>query len=151
MAFESLRPHQSAILAWREQKLTLAHIADRLAEEHGVRTTPGTLSRFLKEVSPKHGLREGTAEERSVIDALTLLTEVLAEVRGRGEEQRRAVEYLAGQIRVLTEVVDGSAGQRDPEPNKKPSKRGRFAAGVFTGLVLGGAAGAAAALWVLSP
>ncbi|MEL6621527.1 MAG: hypothetical protein AAFQ11_01460 [Pseudomonadota bacterium] len=147
MAFEALLPHKSTILEWRDERLTLARIADRLASEHGVRTTPGTLSRFLRETSPKHGLREGNAEERSVIDALTLLTEVLAEIRGRGEEQRKAVEYLAGQVRVLTEVVDGRAAAQGDVAAPVPPRRGRGAVLFVTGAVLGAAGGALAVWW----
>jgi len=50
MAFDALRPHQSQILGLMDQGRTLAQIVDVLAAQHGVATTPGTLSRFATSV-----------------------------------------------------------------------------------------------------
>ena len=139
MAFENLQPHKEAILAWREEGLTLAQIADRLRADHAVRTTAGTLSRYLKEASPRHSLRQPDPAERQIIDTVSLLTEVLAEIRGRGDEHRMSTEYLAGQIRVLTEVIEEQqrilAERSRPNPGAQASRWG-FSHGLVLGVVI---------------
>ncbi|MBA4131672.1 MAG: hypothetical protein C0519_09630 [Hyphomicrobium sp.] len=111
MAFENLDPFRSEILALRApgpHQKTLLEITDYLLEKHKLRTTPGTLSRYLKELRQPLGvaLRDPTEPERERLEAIALLTEVLVEVRGRSDEQRAALEYLAGQVAIATRSVE---------------------------------------------
>lgn len=139
MAFENLQPHRHRILEWRKKGLTLGQVAHRLKTEHGVPTSAGTLSRFLRQAGPDGALQTPTPEQRQTIDTLTLLTEILAEIRGRGDEQRMAIEHLAGQVRILTEVVEESgAGGRSSAAPKPP--RGRLWLGLVLGILVGAAA-----------
>lgn len=143
MAFENLEPHREAILSWRQEGLTLAQVIDRLATDYQVTTSPGTLSRFLR--SGGGAVRAVGKDERNVIDALALLTEILAEIRGRGDEQRMAIEHLAGQIRILTEVVEESAAERTSRPNPG-AQASRW--GFWAGAVVGAACAASIVLAV---
>lgn len=111
MAFENLEPFRSEILALRApgpHQKTLLEIADYLLEKHKLRTTPGTLSRYLKELRQPPGivLRDASEAERERLDAIALLTEVLVEVRGRSEEQRAALEHLAGKVAIATRSIE---------------------------------------------
>ena len=105
MAFETLRPHREVIEAAKRDGRTLAEIVDELAER-GVTTTPGTLSRFLKEIGQPYRSRELTEQEKPVVDQTVLLTEIFAEVQGAKDEQRAVIEALAGRITVLTATVE---------------------------------------------
>lgn len=111
MAFENLEPFRDEILALRRPgpaQKTLSEICDHLFDKHGLRTTPGTISRYLKELRQPLGfaLRDPTDPERERLEAITLLTEVLVEIRGRSEEQRVAIEHLAGQMSVNTRSIE---------------------------------------------
>lgn len=46
------------------------------------------------------------AEIRERLEAISLLTEVLVEIRGRSDEQRLAIEHLAGQVTINTRAVE---------------------------------------------
>jgi hypothetical protein len=127
MAFENLDPFRSEILALRApgpHQKTLLEITDYLLEKHKLRTTPGTLSRYLKELRQPLGvaLRDPTEPERERLEAIALLTEVLVEVRGRSDEQRTALEQLAGQVAIATRSVEelekkmGSGDRTTPAP-----------------------------------
>lgn len=111
MAFENLDPFRSEILALRApgpHQKTLLEITDYLLEKHKLRTTPGTLSRYLKDLRQPAGfmLRDPTEPERERLEAIALLTEVLVEIRGRSEEQRLAIEQLAGQVGIATRSIE---------------------------------------------
>lgn len=111
MAFENLQPYRDDILALRRPgpgQKTLIEIADYLFEKHKIRTTPATLSRFLKDLRQPPGiaLREPTEQERIALDTVAILTELMAEIRGRSDEQRVAIEHLAGQVAVHTKSVE---------------------------------------------
>jgi hypothetical protein len=87
----------------------LQEVCEILFERHQLRTTPGTLSRYLKElqtpdspVAPPYV----TPDQERRLELIALITEVLAEVRGRSEEQRLAIEHLAGQVRVNTAALE---------------------------------------------
>lgn len=110
-AFENLEPYRDEILALKRPgpgQKTLLEIADHLWERHKLRTTPATLSRYLKELRQAAGQAspEPSRQEREVIDAVAVLTEVLAEVRGRSDEQRVAIEHLAGQVAIQTKAIE---------------------------------------------
>ena len=136
-AFDNLQPVKPQILAWREENLTLAQITDRLAREHSISTSPGSLSRFLREVSPKTAPRAANGMARDTIDTLTVMTELLAEIRGRGDEQRMAAEYLAGQVRILTEVIEESGrGGAAPAPQAASPSKGGFWLGLAVGVAI---------------
>jgi len=111
MAYENLEPFREDILALRRpgpSQKTLNEICDYLLEKHKLRTTPGTLSRYLKELRQPAGiaLREPSDPERERLEAISLLTEVLVEIRGRSDEQRAAIEQMAGQIAINTGTIE---------------------------------------------
>lgn len=110
-AFENLEPYRDEILALRRRgpgEKTLSGIADHLFEKYKVRTTPATLSRYLKELRQLSGLPtpDPSREEEEAIDAVAVLTEVLTEVRGRSDEQRVVIEHLAGQVAIQTKAIE---------------------------------------------
>lgn len=111
MAFENLEPYRDEILALRRPgpgQKTLTDLADHLFEKHKIRTTPATLSRYLKELRQLSGLPtpDPSGEEQDAIDAVAVLTEVLTEVRGRSDEQRVVIEHLAGQVAIQTKAIE---------------------------------------------
>lgn len=111
MAFENLEPFRDEILALRRagpSQKTLSEICDHLFANHKLRTTSGTLSRYLTYLRQPVGvaLREPTEPERERLEAIALLTEVLVEIRGRSDEQRLAIEHLAGQVGIATRSVE---------------------------------------------
>jgi hypothetical protein len=108
MAFESLEPFRAEILQLRAPGPTqrsYAQIAEHLRQRFGVRTTAGTLCRYVKEIAPDRAGRTPDKGETAGIDTLMLFAELLAEIRGHGEEQRRAIEAQAGEIRILAETI----------------------------------------------
>lgn len=112
MAFENLEPFKDEIIALRQpgpHRKTLQEVCEILFERHQLRTTPGTLSRYLKEMqNPGSQLAppEATPDQEQHIELIALITELLAEVRGRSDEQRLAIEHLAGQVRVNTATLE---------------------------------------------
>jgi hypothetical protein len=111
MAFENLEPYRDDILALRRPgpgQKTLTELADHLFEKHKLRTTPATLSRYLKELRQLSGVTtpDPSRDEQEAIDAIAVLTEVLSEVRGRSDEQRAAIEHLAGQVAIQTNAIE---------------------------------------------
>jgi hypothetical protein len=112
MAYEALEPVREVILAKRAKgpdQLTLAQLTELLKAQYGVVTTPGTLSRYLKDTAaPELGLRPTTVAEEKQVETAILQIELLAEMRGRLEEQKAAIEYLGGQLRVLTETIENT-------------------------------------------
>ena len=111
MAFENLEPFRDEILALRRPgpgQKKLHELAEHLFTKHQLRTTPATLSRYLKELRQLSGLPspEPSDDERDAIDAVAVLTEVLTEVRGRSDEQRVVIEHLAGQVAIQTKAIE---------------------------------------------
>ena len=112
MAFENLRPHQDEIVALRRpgaKQKNLRDVVDHLYDTHGLRTTMGTLSRFLQEVerdAPGVALRAPTQDEETRIEAAALLTELIALIDGRSTEQRLAIEQLSSRIEVNIRTVE---------------------------------------------
>jgi hypothetical protein len=107
MAFEQLEPYRAEILQLRASgpgRLSFAQLTEHLRLKYRLSTTPGTLCRYVKHLSPDLAAREPSAKEEEAVDTAMLFAEVLAEVRGRGEEQRRVLEQQAGEIRVLSEA-----------------------------------------------
>jgi hypothetical protein len=102
MAFSNLVPYARELKTLRQEGKTLTQIVDHLATAYQVETTPGTLSRFFKANAPQLAPRELTQAEEQRFEAVALLTEVLVEVRARSEEERLAIEHLAGQVAVNT-------------------------------------------------
>jgi len=116
MAFDALKPHQSQIVGLADQGRTLAQIADILAAQHGVNTTPGTLSRFITSLrpSPKHRPTITpppveppplTPEQHARVDSIALATELLAEIHASRRESRDILEQLAGKVAALSADV----------------------------------------------
>lgn len=136
MAFERLEPHRSKLEAWRKDGMTLAEIVVKLRDEVGISTTPSTLSRYFKSLDPALAPRDPTAAEAAGIDAAAILVEVLNEIRGRGDETRLSIEHQAGQIRVLTEVIEEFTGQSLPTRNNKSGSWMSFILGLIVGGVL---------------
>lgn len=112
MAFENLEPFKDEIIALRQpgpHRKTLQDVCEILFERHQLRTTPGTLSRYLKDLQTSGSpvaSPEATPEQEQRLEMIGLVTEVLAEVRGRSEEQRLAIEHLAGQVRINTAALE---------------------------------------------
>jgi hypothetical protein len=102
MAFSNLVPFAQELKTLRQEGKTLSQIVDHLAAAYKVETTPGTLSRFFKANAPQLAPREMTQAEEQRFEAVALLTEVLVELRARSEEERLAIEHLAGQVAVNT-------------------------------------------------
>jgi hypothetical protein len=121
MAFETLEPHRKLILELRAGGKTLAQIADHLQDNHKLATTPGTLSRFLKLHQPSAAPRPPTQEEHQRLDLFALLTEITVEIRSRSEEERRAIEHLAGRVGVLSATV-GEVEQQLAKVTSPPAK-----------------------------
>lgn len=106
MAFETLKPHRGFIEGLKKDGRTLAQIAERLADDKGVTTTPGTLSRYLASIGSPYRPRELSPQEHAGVDQTVLMTEIFAEVQGAKEESRAVIEQLAGKIAVLTATVE---------------------------------------------
>lgn len=105
MAFETLKPHRELIETAKRDGKSLAEIVDVLAAKN-VTTTPGTLSRYLKEIGSPFRPRELTATEKPLVDQTVLLTEIFAEVQGAKEEQRAVIEKLTAKVAVLTATIE---------------------------------------------
>jgi hypothetical protein len=105
MAFENLRPHRPFIEQLKKDGKSLAEVVDALAEKRCA-TTPGTLSRFLKEIGSPYRPRDLTSDEKPIVDQTVLLTEIFAEVQGAKDEQRAVLEQFAGKLAVLTATVE---------------------------------------------
>lgn len=106
MAFETLKGHRAFIEAHKKDGRTLAQIAEQLADEKSVATTPGTLSRYLASIGSPYRPRELTPQEHAGVDQTVLLTEIFAEMQGAKEESRAVIEQLAGKVAVLTATVE---------------------------------------------
>lgn len=120
MAFENLRPHEAFILGLIEEGRTLSQVVDTLEGRHGVRTTPGTISRYvtsLKPVRRKPPAKEAqptlfmqpepaVVSEAAVTDPgpdiRAILTEILASVEGSRDEGREVMELVAGKLAGLS-------------------------------------------------
>lgn len=102
MAFSNLVPFAQELKTLRQEGKTLSQIVEHLAAAYKVETTPGTLSRFFKANAPQLAPRDMTQAEEQRFEAVALLTEVLVELRARSEEERLAIEHLAGQVAVNT-------------------------------------------------
>lgn len=101
MAHDRLEPNRDLILRLQAEGRTLAEIAETLADRKGIATTPATLSRFLKALGKPQRLKELTPAEGRELDITAVLAELIAEMRGRSDEQRAALEGLAGQIAAM--------------------------------------------------
>lgn len=120
MAFENLAPYRDEIVSLRRpgaNQKKLYEVCDILRDRHGLITTTATVSRYLSHLKADGQLRAPTDAEREQIDVAALLTEVLTEIRGRSEEQRLAIEHLAGQLRINT----GSIEELEKAITRQPS------------------------------
>lgn len=109
MAFENIAPHRDLILSLREpgkNRRSLTQIVDTLREVHQVKTSIGTLSRYLKQVAPDKAVRDPTQGEHEAIDALALHIEIMAEIAGSKQEVRSVIEKQHGQLRNLSMAID---------------------------------------------
>lgn len=106
MAFENLKSHRGFIEDLKKEGRTLAQVAERLADEKSVTTTPGTLSRYLASIGSPYRPRELSPQEHAGVDQTVLLTEIFAEMQGAKEESRAVIEQLAGKVAVLTATVE---------------------------------------------
>lgn len=105
MAYDRLEPVRALILRLQAEGRTLTDIADELSRSKGIETTPATVSRYLKSIGKAQSARELTDVEAVQLDTAAVLVELLAEVRGRGDEQRAAIEALAGKVAVVGSQV----------------------------------------------
>lgn len=102
MAFDRLEPNRDLILRLQAQGQTLTGIAEELSRLKAIETTPATLSRFLKSIGKPQKLRALSPAEEQELDVAALLAELLAEMRGRSDEQRAAIEQLAGKVAAVS-------------------------------------------------
>lgn len=105
MAHENLKRHRAFIEDSRKAGKKLTEIVEAL-DARNCATTPGTLSRFLKDIGSPYRPREPSEPERTAVDQTVLLTEIFAEVQGAKEESRQVIEGLAGKVAVLTATVE---------------------------------------------
>ncbi len=98
MAFDRLEPNRALILRLQAEGKTLTDIAEELSRLKAIETTPATLSRFLKSIGKPQKLRALSPAEEQELDVAAVLAELLAEMRGRSDEQRTAIEQLAGKV-----------------------------------------------------
>ncbi len=98
MAFDRLDPNRELILKLQADGKTLTEIAEDLSRLKAIETTPATLSRFLKSIGRPQKLRALSPTEAQELDVAAILVELLAETRGRSDEQRAAIEALAGKM-----------------------------------------------------
>lgn len=136
MAFENLIPHQSQILGLMDQGRTLAQISDILTAQHGVVTTPGTLSRFASSLKPARAKPvsngsatlpsestrtasrpspELTQQQHAQVDAVALFTELDLNFRELRIEQRESLSHLARKIAVLSAEMEDRHASRSGE------------------------------------
>jgi hypothetical protein len=104
MAYVNLEPYRDEILALRKpgpNQKTLTEVAEHLRVTHGLRTTPGTLSRYLKDLRQTDSVPSAQAAERDRADTLDLLTELL----DLAEEHRLAMEALAAQVAIQNHAI----------------------------------------------
>lgn len=102
MAFDRLEPNRDLILRLQAEGKTLTNIAEELSRLKAIETTPATLSRFLKSIGQPQKLRALSPAEERELDVAAVLAELLAEMRGRSDEQRTAIEQLAGKVAGLS-------------------------------------------------
>ncbi len=102
MAFDRLEPNRDLILRLQAEGKTLTDIAEELSRLKAIETTPATLSRFLKSIGKPQKLRALSPTEERELDVAAVLAELLAEMRGRSDEQRAAIEQLAGKVAVVS-------------------------------------------------
>lgn len=98
MAFDRLEPNRDLILRLQAEGKTLTDIAAELSRLKAIETTPATLSRYLKSIGKPQKLRALSPAEERELDVAAVLAELLAEMRGRSDEQRAALEQLAGKV-----------------------------------------------------
>ena len=107
MAFDRLEPNRDLILRLQAEGKTLTDIADELSRLKAIETTPATLSRYLKSIGKSQKLRALTPGEERELDVAAVLAELVAEMRGRSDEQRTAIEQLAGKVAAVgADVVE---------------------------------------------
>jgi hypothetical protein len=107
MAFDRLEPNRDLILRLQAEGKTLTDIADELSRLKAIETTPATLSRFLKSIGKPQKLRALSPTEERELDVAAVLAELVAEIRGRSDEQRAAIEQLAGKVAgVSADIVE---------------------------------------------
>lgn len=107
MAFDRLEPNRDLILRLQAEGKTLTDIADELSRLKAIETTPATLSRFLKSIGKPQKLRALSPAEERELDVAAVLAELVAEMRGRSDEQRTAIEQLAGKVAgVSADIVE---------------------------------------------
>jgi len=102
MAFDRLEPNRELILRLQAEGKTLTDIAEELSRLKAIETTPATLSRFLKSIGKPQKLRALSPAEERELDVAAVLAELLAEMRGRSDEQRAAIEHLAGKVAAVS-------------------------------------------------
>ena len=102
-----LEPNRDLILRLQAEGKTLTDIAEELSRLKAIETTPATLSRYLKSIGRPQKLRALSPAEERELDVVAVLAELLAEMRGRSDEQRAAIEQLAGKIAgVSADIVE---------------------------------------------
>ncbi len=132
MAFENLAPYQDIILSLREpgsNRRSLAQIVDTMREEHQVNTSIGTLSRYLKQIAPDKAVRDPTQSEHEAIDTLAMQIEIMTEIVSTKQELRAVIEQQDGQLRNLTYAIDELKIEVAKKPTSDPAQGNGNAAG----------------------
>lgn len=154
MAFDRLEPHRELILRLQADGRTLTDIAAQLSRSKGIETTPATLSRFLKAIGKPQRLKELTPVEERQLDSTAVLAEIVAEVQGRSDEQRRVIETLAGKVAVmaadLAALDKRIAANTEMRSDVTPDVLRRVWIRAFaTAIVIVGAVAAVGVFWML--
>lgn len=119
VAFENLQPVTAQILAWRNERVSLQAIAERLASEHGIATSAGSLSRYLTVLQraprpepdlvrpPPIAKPLPPISPAAVTDADTtaLLADILEDVEGARAETRDVLQMVAGKVNAASADV----------------------------------------------
>lgn len=153
MAFDRLDGNRDLILRLQADGKTLTDIADELLRLKGIETTAATVSRYLKSIGKPQKLRALTPAEEREVDVAAVLVELLAETRGRSDEQRAAIETLAGKVATvgaeMAELEKRITANADARQAVPPDMIRRIWARAFAVAFVVAGVLAAAAIWGL--
>lgn len=106
MAFENLEPHRDAVLAARAQGATIADIIAMLASRYEVKTSQGTVSKFLRQHAPHNApYMQGNNEALSP-DAESALSDIKQQLAEQAQQAEKTIEQLSDKVDQLSSEVE---------------------------------------------